>query len=54
MSVRRRLPNRRANESSLQYGAPLGVLQRALVRERRGVAASPLGAALDLLVEGPK
>ena len=33
----------------LQYGLPLDVLRRALLRDPRGKAMSPLGAALDLI-----
>jgi hypothetical protein len=33
---------------ALQYGAPLDIIRRALLRDPQGVAASPLGAALDL------
>jgi hypothetical protein len=32
---------------ALQYGCPLDVLQHALLRDARGHAATPLGAALD-------
>jgi hypothetical protein len=32
---------------ALQYGAPLDVIMHALKRDVRGVAASPIGAALD-------
>ena len=34
---------------ALQYGVPLGVIRKALLRDIRGIASSPLGAALDLL-----
>jgi ribonucleoside-diphosphate reductase alpha chain len=34
---------------ALQYGAPLDVIRKALMRDSRGVASSPLGVALDLL-----
>lgn len=37
---------------ALQYGAPIEVLRHALLRDPRGVASSPLGAALDLIVQG--
>jgi hypothetical protein len=37
---------------ALQHGTPLEVLQRALLRDQRGVAASPLGTALDLIAGG--
>jgi hypothetical protein len=32
---------------ALQFGAPLAVLRKALGRDSRGVAASPIGSALD-------
>src|SRR5882757_7209666 len=32
---------------ALQYGAPLDEIMHALKRDSRGVAASPIGAALD-------
>jgi hypothetical protein len=32
---------------ALQYGAPLDVIRKALMRDSRGRASSPLGAALD-------
>ena len=32
---------------AMQYGAPLDVLRRALLRDERGVASGPLGTALD-------
>jgi hypothetical protein len=32
---------------ALQYGAPLDQIQHALKRDARGLAASPIGAALD-------
>ena len=34
---------------ALQFGVPLETIRRALLRDSRGVASSPLGAALDLL-----
>jgi hypothetical protein len=34
---------------ALQFGAPLDVIRHALLRDPRGVASSPLGAALDLI-----
>jgi hypothetical protein len=34
---------------ALQHGVPLETIRRALLRDARGVASSPLGAALDLL-----
>jgi hypothetical protein len=36
---------------ALQYGAPLQTLQRALMRDARGGASSPIGMALDMLDE---
>jgi hypothetical protein len=34
---------------AFQYGCPIDELQRALLRDPRGKASTPLGAALDLL-----
>jgi hypothetical protein len=34
---------------AFQFGCPLGVLRRALLRDPRGIASSPLGCALDQL-----
>jgi ribonucleoside-diphosphate reductase alpha chain len=34
---------------ALQYGVPLDVIRRALMRDARGVASSPLGVTLDTL-----
>ena len=39
---------------ALQYGAPFDVIRRALLRDPDGIASSPLGAALDLLVAGER
>jgi hypothetical protein len=41
---------------ALQYGCPLEVLQRALLRDSRGAPSTPLGAALDRIseIEGEK
>jgi hypothetical protein len=36
---------------ALQFGCPLETLRRALLRDARGNASSPLGAALDLLAQ---
>ncbi len=36
---------------ALQYGVPLDVRRKALLRDPRGKAASPLGTALDVLAE---
>ena len=37
---------------ALQYGVPVDVIRKALLRDPRGHASSPLGVALDLLAEG--
>jgi hypothetical protein len=37
---------------ALQYGVPVDVIRRALLRDPRGVASSPLGVALDIIAEG--
>ena len=34
---------------ALQHGVPLEVLRKSLLRDSRGVAAGPLGTALDLI-----
>lgn len=34
---------------ALQHGVPLTVIRKALLRDPRGVASSPLGIALDLI-----
>jgi hypothetical protein len=36
---------------ALQYGTPLDVIRKALMRDVRGNALVPLGAALDMLIE---
>jgi len=36
---------------ALQYGVPLDVIRHALLRDPRGKASSPLGAALDMIGE---
>jgi hypothetical protein len=36
---------------ALQFGCPIDVLQKALLRDGRGTASSPLGTALDLLAD---
>jgi hypothetical protein len=36
---------------ALQYGAPLDVIRRALMRDGRGNASGPLGVVLDRLAE---
>jgi hypothetical protein len=38
---------------ALQHGVPLDTIRKALLRDSRGVAASPLGAALDVIAEEP-
>jgi ribonucleoside-diphosphate reductase alpha chain len=37
---------------ALQFGCPLDVLRRALLRDAHGNASTPLGAALDLIAHG--
>jgi hypothetical protein len=34
---------------ALQFGIPVDTIRHALLRDARGIANSPLGAALDLL-----
>jgi hypothetical protein len=36
---------------ALQYGVPLDTIRRALLRDPRGAASSPLGVALDIVAE---
>jgi ribonucleoside-diphosphate reductase alpha chain len=36
---------------ALQFGAPLDVLRRALLRDSRGRPSTPIGCALDLLAD---
>ena len=36
---------------ALQFGCPIDVLRKALMRDPRGVASSPLGIALDSLAD---
>jgi hypothetical protein len=38
--------------TSLQFGVPLDVIRHALLRDARGAASSPLGAALDIISGG--
>jgi hypothetical protein len=39
---------------ALQFGVPVETIRKALLRDSRGNASSPLGTALDLIVEsGP-
>ena len=35
---------------ALQHGTPVETIRRALLRDPRGIASSPLGTALDLIV----
>ena len=37
---------------ALQFGAPLDVLRRALLRDSQGRPSTPIGCALDLLANG--
>ena len=37
---------------ALQFGAPLDVLRRALLRDSQGSPSTPIGFALDLLANG--
>ena len=37
---------------ALQFGAPIETLRHAMTRDDTGHAASPLGALLDLVVDG--
>ena len=37
---------------ALQFGCPLEILRRALLRDSQGRPSTPLGAALDLIGEG--
>jgi hypothetical protein len=34
---------------ALQHGVPLATIRKALLRDPRGIASSPLGVALDLI-----
>jgi hypothetical protein len=38
---------------ALQHGVPVEVLRHALLRDSRGRASSPLGAALDIIAGAP-
>jgi hypothetical protein len=38
---------------ALQHSVPVEVIRKALLRDPRGRASSPLGAALDIIVGGP-
>jgi hypothetical protein len=37
---------------ALQYGVPLEVIRKALMRDARGQASGPLGVALDRVAGG--
>jgi hypothetical protein len=37
--------------AALQHSVPVDVIRKALLRDSHGRASSPLGAALDLIVE---
>jgi hypothetical protein len=37
---------------ALQYGVPLNIIRRALLRDSQGRASTPLGAALDAISMG--
>jgi hypothetical protein len=39
---------------ALQFGVPVDVIRKALLRDSRGIASSPLGMALDLLAVGER
>jgi hypothetical protein len=39
---------------ALQYGVPVDVIRRALLRDAQGRPSSPLGVALDMLSEARK
>jgi ribonucleoside-diphosphate reductase alpha chain len=38
---------------ALQHGTPVEVIRKALLRDARGIASSPLGVALDALAVQP-
>jgi hypothetical protein len=38
---------------ALQFGCPLEVLQRAVLRDPRGAPSTPLGAAIDFIAGEP-
>jgi hypothetical protein len=38
---------------AFQHGVPLETIRRALLRDTRGIASSPLGCALDILAGEP-
>jgi len=37
---------------ALQYGVPLEIIRKALMRDAKGRASGPLGVALDMLADG--
>jgi ribonucleoside-diphosphate reductase alpha chain len=37
---------------ALQHGVPLDTIRHALLRDARGAASTPLGVALDLIING--
>jgi ribonucleoside-diphosphate reductase alpha chain len=39
---------------ALQHGAPVETIKHALLRDANGCASSPLGVALDLIVESKR
>jgi hypothetical protein len=39
---------------ALQFGVPLDVIRRALLRDSKGRASTPIGVALDLLSGGDR
>jgi hypothetical protein len=39
---------------ALQHGTPVDVIRKALLRDAHGVAASPLGCALDMIADTTK
>ena len=38
---------------ALQYGCPIEILRRAVLRDPRGAPSTPLGAALDVIASEP-
>jgi ribonucleoside-diphosphate reductase alpha chain len=39
---------------ALQHGTPVETIRKALLRDARGVASSPLGTALDIIAGEPR
>ena len=37
---------------ALQHSVPVEVIRKALLRDSRGIASSPLGCALDIIADG--